>query len=372
MKFSCDRNSLSKMVNKVIKGVTPRTTLPILQGILIKCANNEITMYCTDTEIGIKSRLNTNILEEGSIVISSKVFSDVVRKLPDDIVYLSTIDNNLVNIKCGSSNFTISGNDSSEFPEIPDIKEDISFKIKQDILKDMIRKTSFCVAQDMARPILTGVLFEIGKNIINMVALDGYRMSIVKYLSDDTILRGIDDDLKIVVPGSTLDELTRVMNDDDEEITISFTNNQVMFNMSDTNVISKLLDGNYMNYNAVLPRDFKLIVVANKQNISDAIDRASLLASSKNNLIKFTFNDNELIISSNSERGKMYEKLSVKTEGNLMEIAFNSKYLLDALKVIDVDNIKMSLVNSINPMIISPDTNENNYLYMVLPVKLNG
>lgn len=370
MKFSCDKNSLLDAVNKVIKGVTPRTTLPILQGILIKSFDDKILMYSTDMEIGIECKLNAKIEESGSIVVSSKVFSELVRKLPDDIVYFNSDENSIVNIKCGLSDFTISGNSSDEFPEIPEIIKEMTIKINQNILKDMIRQTSFCVAQEMTRPILTGILLEINKNQINMVALDGYRMALKKYTSDDVLLKDYDN-FSVVIPGTTVNELIRIMSDDDSIVEISFTNNQVLFEMNDTKVISKLLEGNYMNYKAVLPRDFKLIVNVGKDDLLGAIERASLLASGKNNLIKFTFNEKELVISSNSDKGKMFEKVNVDIEGNLIEIAFNSRYLLEALRVIDSDKIKMNLINSINPMIITPEKNED-YIYMVLPVKLNG
>lgn len=370
MKFSCDRNSLLNAVNKVIKGVTPRTTLPILQGILLTAKDEKLIMYSTDMEIGIECKVNAVINQEGSIVVSSKVFSDLIRKLPEDTVYFASDDNNTVNIKCGLSDFTILGNSPDEFPDIPEILKDITFSINQNVLKEMIKMTSFCVAQDMTRPILTGILMEISKNIINMVALDGYRMAIKKYRSEDSILNGIDN-FSVVIPGPTSNELVRVMEDNDSDAYVSFTGNQILFEIDDTKVISKLLDGNYMNYKAVIPKDFKSIVIADRNDLIGAIERASLLASNKSNLIKFTFNEGELVISSNSEKGKMSERVNIDIEGNLIEIAFNSRYLLEALRVINSDKIKMSMINSINPMIITP-VEDDDYLYMVLPVKLNG
>ncbi|MDI3311241.1 MAG: DNA polymerase III subunit beta [Thermoanaerobacterium sp.] len=369
MKFSCDKISLANAVNKVIKGVTPRTTLPILQGILLKSENNKIIMYTTDMEIGIQCSVDASIIEEGSIVVSSKVFSDLVRKLPDDMVFFESDENNTVNIKCGLTEFSISGNSAEEFPDIPEVMKDVTFSLNQKILKEMIKMTSFSVAQDMTRPILTGILMEVSKNAINMVALDGYRMAIKKYVSEDLLSKNLDD-FSVVIPGTTANELLRVMEDNDDDVSISFTGNQILFEFNDTKVISKLLDGNYMNYKAVIPKDFKSVVIIDKDDLIGAIDRASLLASNKSNLIKFTFNERELVISSNSEKGKMSERLNIEIEGNLIEIAFNSRYLLEALRVIDSEKIKMSMINSINPMIITP-VEDDDYLYMVLPVKLN-
>lgn len=370
MKFSCDKISLLNAVNKVIKGVTPHTTLPILQGILLTAKDNKLVMYSTDMEIGIECKVDAEIVEEGSIVVSSKVFSDLVRKLPENTIYFTTDQDYIVNIKCGLSEFTISGNSSEEFPDIPEVLKEITFSINQNVLKEMIKMTSFCVAQDMTRPILTGILMEISKNTINMVALDGYRMAIKKYISEDLLLKEFDD-FSVVIPGTTANELVRIMEDNDDNVYVSFTGNQILFEINDTKVISKLLDGNYMNYKAVIPKDFKSIVIIEKDDLIGAIDRASLLASNKSNLIKFTFNERELIISSNSEKGKMSERVNIDIEGNLIEIAFNSRYLLEALRVIDSEKIKMNMINSINPMIITP-VEDDDYLYMVLPVKLNG
>lgn len=372
MKFICDKNSLLNGVNIAMRGVSPRTTLPILQGIMIKTYGDSIILSSTDLEIGIECKINAQIKEDGGVVVSSKVFSELTRKLPDDDVIIETSDNNIVNIRCGTTEFTISGSDVSEFPEIPDIIKEHSFKTSQRILKEMIRKTVFCISQEQTRPILTGVLFEIYNNKIKAVALDGFRMAISQHEVENALFENeVTDKYSIVIPGKTLDEISKILDDDDSNVTIYHTNNQVLFQINNTKVISRLLEGNYMNYNAVLPREHKTLVKINRLDLMGGIERASLLAEGKNNLIKFLVEDEYMTISSNSEKGKMSEKINISMEGVFLEIAFNSRYLLEALRVIDEDELELYFISSINPLIIKPSGSDE-YLYMILPVKLNG
>lgn len=372
MKFSCDKNSLLNGVNIAMRGVSARTTLPILQGIMIKTSDNCIILSSTDLELGVECKINAQIEKHGGIVVSSKVFSDLTRKLPDEDVIIETDENNIVNIRCKTTNFTILSNSIDEFPEIPEIVKEHSFKVSQKILKEMIRKTVFCIAQEQTRPILTGVLFEIFNNKIKAVALDGFRMAINQHESENELFLDEEiDKYSIVIPGKVLDEISKILDDNESDVTIYHTNNQVLFQIENTKVISRLLEGNYMNYNAVLPREYKTLVKVKKQDLIGGIERASLLAEGKNNLIKFKIEDEFIIISSNSEKGKMSEKINVSFEGMFLEIAFNSRYFLDALRVIDEDEIELYFINSINPLIIKP-ANSDKYLYMILPVKLNG
>lgn len=372
MKFSIQKNSLLNGINIAIRGVSSRTTLPILQGILIKTEKDSINLLSTDLEIGIECKISAKIIEKGEIVLSAKMLSDLVRKLPDEEVFIETDENNIVNIECGSIYFTISGSDYNEFPDLPEIKEEYYFKINQNILKELIRKTVFCIAQDSTRPILTGVLFEVYNKKIKAVALDGFRMAIYEQKIEKELIYATADEEKysIVIPGKTLDEISKIMTEEDEDIEIYYTENQVLFKMKNTKVISRLLEGNYMNYNSVLPKEHKSLVRMKRQDLIEGIERASLIAESKNNLIKFSIGDNNIIISSNSDKGKMKEKIKVFFEGMFLEIAFNSRYLLESLKAMDEDEIELYFINNINPLIIKP-VNNKSYLYMILPVKLN-
>lgn len=370
MKFTCNKNSLFEGVNIAVRGVSSRTTLPILQGIKISALKNQVKFSGTDLEIGIECQINAVIEEEGEIVVPAKIFSELVRKLPDGEVKVESDFQNMVNIVCDSINFTISGSDIVEFPEIPQILKENSFKLPQNILKDLIRKTVFCIAQEQTRPILTGVLFEVFQNEVKAVALDGFRMAVYSYENEEKLFDKDIEKYSIVIPGKTLEEIYRILKDEEIEIEIYHTANQVLFQIENTKVISRLLEGSFINYNAVLPKDYKTEVVVKRETLTESIERASLIAEGKNNLIKFEISDKFITVSSNSEKGKMIEKIEVDVKGMFLEIAFNSRYLLDSLRAIDEEEITLYFINSINPLIIKP-IGSKNYLYMILPVKLN-
>ncbi|AIS51221.1 DNA polymerase III subunit beta [Thermoanaerobacter kivui] len=370
MKFACDKNSLSEGVNTAIRGVSSRTTLPILQGIKLTALKDFVKLSGTDLDIGIECEIPATIEQEGEVVVPAKIFSELVRKLPEGEVSIKTNSENIVDITCESINFTISGSDAVEFPEIPEVSRENSFRLTQNPLKDMIRKTIFCIAQEQTRPILTGVLFEVFQNEIKAVALDGFRMAVYSYTSEEKFFEEESEKYSIVIPGKTLEEIYRILKDEDSEIDIYHTSNQVLFQIENTKVISRLLEGNYINYNAVLPKDHKTQVRVKKEDLMESIERASLIAESKNNLVKFEIGDKFITVSSNSEKGKMVEKIEVVVKGMFLEIAFNSRYLLESLRAIDEEEIELHFINSINPLIIRP-IGSKDYLYMILPVKLN-
>ncbi|MGB9780716.1 MAG: DNA polymerase III subunit beta [Caldanaerobacter sp.] len=370
MKFVCDKNSLSEGINTAIKGVSSRTTLPILQGIKLIAKNDKIKFIGTDLEIGIECEVPALVQQEGEAVIPARVFSDLVKKLPEGEVEVVSDTNNFIKVVCGDINFSLSGSNPEEFPEIPEVSREKSFKLSQSVLKDLIKKTVFCVSEEQTRPILTGVLFEVFQNEIKAVALDGFRMAIYSYKSEEAFFEEEVEKYSLIIPGDTLEEISKILKEEEEDVYIYYTSNQVLFQINNTKVISRLLEGTFINYNAVLPRDFKTEVLVNKEIFMDSLERASLIAESKNNLVKFNIGDNFIIISSNSEKGSMSEKLEVEVKGMLLEIAFNSRYLLDALKAIDEEEVVLYFINSINPLIIKP-VGEKEYLYMILPVKLN-
>ncbi|MBT1278708.1 DNA polymerase III subunit beta [Thermoanaerobacter sp. CM-CNRG TB177] len=370
MKFVCDKNSLFEGVNIAIRGVSSRTTLPILQGIKITALKDQVKFSGTDLDIGIECQIPAMVEEEGEIVVPAKIFSELVRKLPEEDVKIESDSQNTVNVICDSINFTIAGSDAVEFPEIPQVSKENSFKLTKNILKDLIKKTVFCIAHEQTRPILTGVLFEVFPNEIKAVALDGFRMAIYTYQSEEKFFEEGIEKYSIVIPGKTLEEIYKILEDEETEIDIYHTANQVLFQIENTKVISRLLEGSFINYNAVLPKDYRTEVVVKREVLTESIERASLIAESKNNLIKFEIGDKFITVSSNSEKGKMVEKIEVNVKGMFLEIAFNSRYLLDSLRAIDEEEITLYFINSINPLIIKP-IGSKDYLYMILPVKLN-
>ncbi|MCF6463392.1 DNA polymerase III subunit beta [Clostridium sp. Cult1] len=362
MRIQINQSSLANHINIVQKGISNRTTLQILDGILLETVNGKLKLTATDLEIRIETYLECDIIEEGSIVVNSRIFGDIIKKLPNSSINITVKDNN-INITCESSEFNILGNSSYEYPELPTIINNSSFNIPKDLFKSAIRQTVFATTQDETRPILTGVLLEISNGIGSFVALDGYRLALRSIPLDSK------EDVKIVIPGRVLGELNKIL-DDDEDLTITTAPGHIIFNMGDTIVSSRLLEGQFLNYKDIIRKDHKTNVKVNRREFQDSLERASLLAKEeKANLVKLNVTDNQIIIKSNSEIGNVNEQISSIQDGENINIAFNSKYVIDGIKAIDSEEIELHFMGSLNPCIITPVEDEN-YTYLVLPVRL--
>lgn len=363
MRIRIDQRSLANHINIVQKGISSRTTLQILDGILLETVNGRLKLTATDLEIGIETYVDCNIIEEGSIILNSKVFGDIIKKLPNFPISIVVKDNN-VNITCENSEFNILGNGAHEYPELPTIINQNSFNMPVDLFKSAIRQTVFATTQDETRPILTGVLLEIVDGIGSFVALDGYRLAL-RNISIDS-----KEDVKIVIPGRVLGELNKILEDDEEELTITIAPGHVIFNIGETLVFSRLLEGQFLNYKDIIRKDHKTNIVVDRKAFQDSLERASLLAKEeKANLVKLNLIDNQVIIKSNSEIGNVHEQVSSKHEGDMINIAFNSKYIIDGIKVMDAEEIQLYFMGSLNPCIIKA-VGDDNYTYLVLPVRL--
>lgn len=363
MKFTINQRELSKHINIAQRGISSRTTLQILDGILMETCEDKVKLTTTDLEISIETFINCEILEQGSIVVNSRIFGDIVKKLPDAPIHIEVKNNNM-NIKCENSEFNIIGNPGTDYPDLPIILEKDNFTLSKDLFKNAIRQTVFATTQDETRPTLTGVLLEISDNIISFVSLDGYRLALKKLPTNSNI------DIKIIIPGRSLNELNKILEDREEDITISTASGHVIFNIGDTIVYSKLLEGQFFNYKDIIRKDHKTSVIVNKRDFQNGLERASLLAKEeKANLVKLNIIDDNIVIRSNSEIGDVFEKINTNKDGENLNIAFNSRYILEGIKVIEAEEIKLNFMGSLNPCIINAVDDEN-YTYLVLPVRL--
>lgn len=363
MKFIINQRDLTKHINIAQRGISSRTTLQILDGILIETMNDKIKLTATDLEISIETFINCEVLQQGSIVVNSRIFGDIIKKLPDALINIEVINNN-INIKCENSEFNIIGNPGVDYPDLPIIVEHDNFILPKDLFKNAIRQTVFATTQDETRPSLTGVLLEIQENQISFVSLDGYRLALRKIPTNSDI------NLKIIIPGRSLNELNKILEDREEDITISAAPGQVIFNIGDTIVYSRLLEGQFFNYKDIMRKDHKTKVIVNKREFQNGLERASLLAKEeKANLVRLNVIDNNIIIRSNSEIGDVYEKLESNQEGENLNIAFNSRYILEGIKIMDANEIELNFMGSLNPCIINGIDDES-YTYLVLPVRL--
>ncbi|MBR5303928.1 MAG: DNA polymerase III subunit beta [Candidatus Gastranaerophilales bacterium] len=369
MKFSCNQQTLTKALNIVSKAVTIRTTIPILKGILLKVDENGVlTMSASDLDISIEKKVKVENSEAGEIVVLSKLFGDIIRKLPDGNITLEET-NGKVNIKCSNSEFNIVGLPADEFPNINPTDSDAEELVfNKDILKEMVKKTSFSASIDENKGAMTGVLVEMDENSLNMIAIDGFRMAITRELMKNKKKQNI------IIPAKILNEISRIITESDienDDVTMLLSQKKAVFIMDGTKIVVRLLEGEFMNYKRIIPAESSTRVVLNKNDFLDSVERASLLAKvGKNNLIKLEITDNNIEITSESEEGNVKEEVIVTKEGNDLIIGFNSKYLIDVLKAVDDENVTMLFNTNVSPCLIKP-VSGNYFEYLVLPVRIS-
>jgi len=368
MKFSCNQNTLAKALNIVSKAVTARTTIPILKGILLKVdANGILTMSASDLDLSIEKKIQVSDAKEGSIVVLSKLFGDIIRKLPDEKITIEE-ENGKVNIKCSNSEFNIIGLAADEFPNInPTEENQETILFNKEILKDMIKKTSFAASIDENKGVITGVLIEMEEESLNMIAIDGFRMAISREMMKNKKKENI------IIPAKILNEISRIISEseiDNEDVTLLLSKKKAVFVLEDTKVVLRLLEGEFMNYKRIIPQESACKVVLNKSDFLNSVERASLLAKvGKNNLVKLDIKDSTIEITSKSEEGNVKETVIVTKEGNDLTIGFNSKYLIDVLKVVDDEEITLLFNTNVSPCLVKPIMG-NYFEYLILPVRL--
>lgn len=371
MKFSCEQQALSKALNIVSKAVSSRTTIPILKGILLKVdEDGNLTMSASDMDLSIEKTLKVENFEPGEVVVYAKLFGDIIRKLPNSVVTMELEDENVL-IRCANSEFHIIGLAADEFPRIglPEKDTDVILFDKE-LLKDMIRKTSFAASIDESRGVITGVLLEMEEKTLNMVALDGFRMAITR---EDMINKKREN---IIIPAKILGEISKIIGEveteENDQVRLYINDKMAIFLIEDVKVVLRLLEGEFIKYRDILPKDNPIRIVINKNDFMDSIERASLLAKvGKNNLIKLSITDHAMEITSKSEEGNVREEVMISKEGKDLIIGFNSKYLIDVLKVIDEEEIVMLFNTSISPCLVQPVAGSS-FEYLILPVRITN
>ena len=369
MKFTCYKETIIKAINSVVKGVASKTTMPILEGILIQTNDNEIKLTTYDLEIGIEYIMECDVKEQGSTVVNAIMFSEIIRKLPDTEIEITLNDKNLLEIECEGSHYKLATMNPEEFPELPKIEIENSIEIEQNALKNMIRKTIFAVSTEESRPIFTGCLFETENNKLNVVAVDGFRLAL-----RSIFLKTKTNDFNAVIPGKTLNEVNKILSDSFEPIKIGVAKNQALFEMDNCKIVTRIIDGEFLNYKNVIPSNWETRIRVNKNNFQDCFERISLISSSsiekeKKYPVKVNVDIGKVTISCTNQTGDAKEEMFVATEGKNLEAGFNPKYFLDSLKSIDDEEVYVEFGTSISPCLIKSVEN-NDYVYMILPIRL--
>ena len=367
MKMIVNGNDLSNAVMKVSKAISVKTTNPILEGIKLSVRGDNLTLTATDMEIGIEKTIPCETFMEGDTVVPGKMFAELVKKLENENeveIYLQ--EENRLKIVYGDNEMFISTLSAEEFPSIKKNLREKFFTITQREYKDLIEKTVFCCSTDESRPILKGCLFEIKGETLKCVAIDGFRMALATQK-----VKSASGDFKIIVPARALSEISRLLENDDADLTLLSEDNSLMMEDEGVTFVSRLLEGDFINYEQIIPKDYKTTVQVERTALLNSLERATIVAREARNVVKLDIKDNCINVKANSERGNVNENVFVTIEGKDLEINFNSRYLCEALKAVSDEFVVIRFVGEIAPATITPYEGDA-YLYLVLPIRINS
>ncbi|MBE7028973.1 MAG: DNA polymerase III subunit beta [Clostridia bacterium] len=368
MKFTCEKHTLLENINVVLKAVSSKSAAPILEGILIKATEDgNIKLLGNDLKIAIESNLEGEVIEAGSIVLNAKILYEIVSKLPEGIVSVSSDDSFKTNIELNFSKYEIYGLNPQDFPSVEYKDSDVKISIDKQKMKNIIRHVAFSIGTDDKKITLTGALFDIKDDILKVVSLDGYRLSYRKVNIESTLISE-----SFIIPGKTLNDLSKIIDDEEGNIELCFTGNRVNIKLGNIIMYSNLIDGEFFNYEHIIPTNSDIKVIADTKEMVDSIIRSSLIITPDvKSPLKFDISDNQIYMSSITKNGKAEDTVSCETTGGKLTIGFNHKYLLDAFRACDAKKIKMEFTSSLNPLVIKGvDTDE--FIYLILPLRLRN
>jgi len=365
MRFTCSVQDLVSALNVVTRAIAARSTIQIMEGVLLTSCPEGLRLTCTDLALGIETHITAQIAKEGSVVLPGKLLAEIVRKLSEGEMEISVNEQNIASIKCAGSRTTLTGLAAEEYPALADVGEAKVVSLPQSELRDMIQRTTFATATDETRPILTGCLIETEGTEMSIVALDGFRLALRKQSFGQEL-----PTLSAVVPGKVLNEIARILSDTDELVTLQWGATHLLADMGETRVVARLLEGEFIRYKQILPADWQTRIIVSKQAMEAAMDRASLMArEGKNNLVKLHMEENTLLITSNAEMGDVREEMTIEFEGRELDIAFNVRYITDTLRAIEDENITLKFNSNVSPCVLGP-TFGDRFLYLALPVRV--
>ena len=369
MKFECSAQELMIGLVNATRALGARPAMQIMEGVHIKTGENELFLTCTDGALSIRAQVKADIKEPGAVVLPGKLFTEIVRKLPEGILSVQMNEKMAVVIRCGQSRSTITGMGADEFPQMKDLIDTHALHLPQKRLREMISKVTFAIAVQESRQALTGCLMEVTKEEMRLVGLDGFRLALQR-MHDTFVLPNGKETISAIIPGHVMGEMSRIMADEEGFITFHMDSTHLMAIMGNTTLVTTLLAGEYINYRQILPAAWITRVTVKRKELQEAVERASLMAKEgKNNLIRMNASNNMLKITSMSEVGDVLEELDIILEGDDIDIAFNARYISDVIKNVEDENCTLCMNTNVSPCVISPVEGDN-YLYLVLPVRV--
>ena len=366
MKISCEKMILQSAIATAARAVSPRSSLPVLEGILFQAEGQSLKLTGYDLKKAVYTSVDATVQETGAAVINAKLIYDIVRAMPDGMVNIAVAENT-AQVRCGKAEYNIPVMKATDFPELPEFEEDKSFSMEQGLLKEMINETIFAVSDSESRPVYMGTLFKLEEGVLTMVSVDGYRLALRK-----EAVAGADVD-NFIVPGSALADVERICGDTDEKITVSISAKHVFFEIGETSLISRRLEGEFLNYKSAIPEKFRYEVTVDRQELLRTVGRVALIVDDKTRIpIRLTFADGVVDVRCATSLGSGVDSCLCEGNGGGIEIGFNHKYISDALKAAPADQIKICLSTGSGPCVIRPAEDSEEFTYLVLPVRLRN
>lgn len=364
MKFSCEKALLQAVIATASRAVSPKSSIPALEGLLLE-AGSRLTVTGYNLETGIRSSTDADIVQEGAIILPARLFGEIIRKLPDDVVTVS-VAALTVDIRCGFSEFQLQGLDPDDFPQLPEVDCQNTFSLEERTLRSMIAQTLFAISDNESRPIHTGSLFEVTAADLTVVSVDGFRLALRREPITES-----EGEFSFVVPGAALSEVEKICHDGEHLANVTMGAKHIIFQMGDTMLVARRLEGEFLAWRKAIPRENPIALTVETKTLLQSIERVSLIISEKmKSPLRCVFQDNEILLSTKTGIGTAADCCPAEGSGGGLEIGFNNRYMLDALKAVSAVHVRMELSTGVSPCVILPDEGEESFLYMVLPVRL--
>lgn len=368
LRFSCEKALLQGAVNTASRAVAAKSSIPALEGILLE-GGDTLTLSGYNMQTGIRTKVSADVTGQGDIVLNARLFGDIIRRMPDDVITFSADDRQTVHLSCGDANFDILGLSAADYPDLPEVEDEYSVSIQQKTLRAMIEETAFAVSTNESRPVHTGALFEISDKGLTMVAVDGFRLAIRR----EPLEKIEGGAFSFVAPGSALNEVKGICADSEDLASVTLGKRHILFEVGDTELICRRLEGEFLDYKNAIPRKNPISVIADTKSLIESIDRVSVVISDKlKSPVRCLFEQDRVLLSAKTGNGEAKDVCRLSGDGNGLEIGFNNRYLMEALRYAPADTVKIELNTGVSPAIIVPVDGEENFLYMVLPVRLKS
>ena len=368
MKFSCEKALLQSAIAVTSRAVAQKSSIPALEGLLLH-VDSGLTVSGYNMQTGIRTKVSADVVSGGDIVLNARLFGDIIRRMPDDVVTVSVDDRQTVHLSCGDANFDILGLSAADYPDLPEVEDEYAMSIQQKTLRAMIEEVAFAVSTNESRPVHTGALFEISDAGLTMVAVDGFRLAVRREKLEN--MEG--GAFSFVAPGSALSEVKGICADTEDLATVTLGRRHILFEVGDTELICRRLEGEFLDYKNAIPRKNPITLIADTKSLIESIDRVSVVISDKlKSPVRCLFECDKVTLTAKTGNGESRDVCRLSGDGGGLEIGFNNRYLMEALRYAPADTVKIELNTGVSPAVIVPVEGEENFLYMVLPVRLKS